>query len=201
VQLALHERAVQRDLARRARFWPAVRRSDDRDGTVRRAEIALLEDIADRRDRLRLCFRHRLVSGITMHNAYAQELRTALQLDLAQRELDDDVLAIRNALEADALHRHRRRFRWVSLLASGALVTLATSSLLKEALEAWRDPDQRLMSVGLLTLSAAIGVAAAVIAWRQDNASPAEAEDSEHHEGHLAHHATVDNIIHAAAGR
>ncbi|MFO0452536.1 MAG: hypothetical protein ACK52I_28415 [Pseudomonadota bacterium] len=201
--LAYHEHAYLLDIAQEAARVPF--------GDDAAAQAQGLRQMTDRFLRFRLRYRLPLASDITMHNAFYEKMRRALQLEALETKLAQDVAETQDHLRrvadeaaaamareqaarnAESLHaqekafRRRERGRAPILGLFAGLLTYLTSSAAFKDLEkflpaAWKSDN--------IWLSSAFAALLAVLAFwltfsrQRDENRP----NSSGHGGHTAHH-------------
>ena len=189
--LAYHEHAYLLDIAQEAARIP-------HDGAPA-SQADVLRRMTDRFLRFRLRYRLPLASDITMHNAYYEKARRALQLEALEAKLSQDVadaqahlrrLAQEAGAEAahardEALRKRERQLAPILGLFAGMLTFLTTSAVFKDVKASLGWPSV-LPAFGLALF---FGLSAAAITWyrhRKENLSGAPSHG--HHGGHTAHH-------------
>lgn len=170
----------------------------------------------------RLCYRFSELSYVSLHNALNRAFREVLRLDRMMEELSSDIASVELHLRElrDAEHRRlelakHRRYYWASVLGGAALAGLTAFTIGKEltevALHAAASlaghhgglPHATELIPGGLGVLLGLGVAAAAmrIGLRRGPAAHESSHGSDPeagHEGHMAVHAMLDNMIHVA---
>jgi len=200
--LAYHEHAYLLDIAQEAACIPP--------GNDAAAQAQALRRLTDRFLRFRLRYRLPLASDITMHNAFYEKARRALQLEALENKLGQDVVdaqahlrrlsedaaaaaatataaaAAKAAHDRDEAYRQReRQLAPILGLFAGMLTFLTTSAVFKDVKASLGWPS----SFVAFGLALGFGLLAAIVTWyrhRREN-RPGVA-DHGHHGGHTAHH-------------
>ena len=115
--LNLHELAEALDISNASACWPSA-------AALEKSTLTQLAVVRDRALCLRLAYRFRQVSTVTMHNSINAGFRRVLGLDAIERELTSDVGEINEYLQAAHHHSLEHLFRWPTSLAAAALATL-----------------------------------------------------------------------------
>jgi hypothetical protein len=200
--LAYHEHAYLLDIAQEAARVPP--------GDDAAAQAQALRRLTDRFLRFRLRYRLPLASDITMHNAFYEKARRALQLAALETKLGQDVIdaqahlrrlsedaaaaaatataaaAAKAAHDRDEAHRRReRQLAPILGLFAGMLTFLTTSAVFKDVKLSLGWPP----SFIAFGLALGFGLLAAIVTWyRHRRENRPGVSDHGHHGGHTAHH-------------
>jgi len=180
--LNLHELAESLDITRASACWPAEVGKQE-------AMLTQLEAVRDRALSLRLAYRFRQVSTITMHNSLNAGFREAFGLDKLEEELTADVVEINGYLRSNIEHRKERRLRWASRLAAASLTALMSLSFFSAVEKMTKEGVTSIEWVNL-ALAVLVFIGAFWITWIRGGA----------HGHHLKEEASAKVILKKAKG-